>query len=210
MRISDITSNSSLGASTTNHNGSIESYVVDWFKNAFSGDRDYNRQMELQKQAQSFNAQEAQKARDFEERMSNTSYQRAVADMVSAGFAPALLSNQGGASTPHGVSASSAVGNAGKSGQGASQLIGYLFSMLGSAVSASIRSSALEASKEIQGRYTIDATKLKNNNALLVAKAKDYGYTDLNARKVYYLDSAQNLNDSRAYYYDKLSGRWKW
>lgn len=57
-----------------------------------------------------FNAQQAQLQRDFEERMSSTSYQRAVADMEAAGLNPAVMlaGNGGGASTPSGASASSA------------------------------------------------------------------------------------------------------
>ena len=56
-----------------------------------------------------FNAQQAQLQRDFEERMSSTSYQRAVADMEAAGLNPAVMiaGNGGGASTPSGSSASS-------------------------------------------------------------------------------------------------------
>lgn len=48
------------------------------------------------------NRVEAQKNRDFQERMSNTSYQRAMKDMQAAGLNPMLAFQQGGASTPTG------------------------------------------------------------------------------------------------------------
>ena len=53
-----------------------------------------------QNTAMSYNSAEAQKARDWSEMMSNTSYQRAVKDMRAAGINPILAYTQGGASTP--------------------------------------------------------------------------------------------------------------
>lgn len=53
-----------------------------------------------------YNSAEAQKNRDFQLMMSNTSYQRAVEDMRKAGINPILAAQNGGASTGSGAMAS--------------------------------------------------------------------------------------------------------
>ena len=137
--------------------GTYRGLGADWFNAEAIAAEDWNRQELAAKLAfdreSQFNAAEAQKQRDFEERMSNTAYQRAVADMKAAGLNPVLLAaNSGGASTPSGSTASaSSSGHAGGSGVHAdiSRLVGSLLSLAGMLIAGRVGGkSALNIKKK--------------------------------------------------------------
>lgn len=128
--------------------------------NMFSGNLDYQRDLQLQDIGNQFTALENQKNRDFEERLSNTAYQRAVDDIRKAGLNPYLLYNSGRslqASTPSASSASGQIPTRGHSGKG--------FDLLISLLPAFLNYSAMTSNAALQAQTSLDVAKIKASNA---------------------------------------------
>ena len=140
-------------------------------RNIVTGDTDYARERELQDISNAFSASEAQKSRDFSERMSSTAYQRAMSDLKAAGLNPALAISQGGASTPSSAYASASSAHSGKSGQGLVSLLGAL---LGGAFKVATTSMISEAQmvQTLQRSASAYEIAQMNADARLLARRK--------------------------------------
>lgn len=162
-----------------------------------SADKQMAFQRESQLEQQRFNAEQAALDRAFQqasadkqmayaERMSNTQYQRAVADMRKAGINPILLARNFSGSSPQGVAASGAVASSAMSQGSKADISGVLGSYLSSLVSstnaaanvgatdrrttsstiATIAGSLISAIASIAGVYLLTRTPVKTSGRI--------------------------------------------
>lgn len=110
-------------------------------------------------QMMAFNAQEAQNNRNWQTEMSNTAYQRQMADMRAAGLNPILAAGGPGASSGSGAQGSASLGNPGA-------FTGAGVSSAGGAAGRAIELQAVrEQTKKAESETTLNEQMDKNKKA---------------------------------------------
>lgn len=113
-----------------------------------------------QEDAQRFNAEQAQMSREWQEKMSNTAYQRGMYDMKKAGLNPILAYQKGPASSPTGAAAATSM----------APITPFTNSAVAAGREQSKADAAVSNMKAVNENLSEQNQNLKANNALLHAQ----------------------------------------
>lgn len=155
-------------------------------------------QKDLWSMQAAYNSKEAQKNRDYQTFMSNTSYQRAVMDLLAAGLNPILAAGNMGASTPVGATASSGLANSAKANAHAEQESGSYYSASGGSSSYGYnKSNSYNWSKSYNtsqsASYGYEMSKTTNNVAAGLKTAAGVANNVAGALKDIYKNGAPKI-----------------
>lgn len=171
------------GTNASDYGDMIREILANGEKNTAKSQEFAREQMNFQREsdqlAMAWSAAEAQKNRDWQERLSNTAHEREVKDLIEAGLNPILSANQGAytgsGATGQGFSSNGAMGQVDTT---ANNAIGQLYStMLNTASQAAITQMYTDATKyqaDLQyaaSRAQTDASIFNNNNNIDAQKA---------------------------------------
>lgn len=128
--------------------------------NALIGDLDWQRQKELFNKELAFNSLEAQKNRDYQMELSNSAYQRAVADLQKAGLNPySAVGNP--ASTPTGSYGHSGAHTSPRLSNSNARILSAGFGMFGNIINSAISSKAKYIYNRLNSK--INAIEVQNS-----------------------------------------------